>query len=142
MPKAKSQPSRWSGAQAQTAAQAANPVFRFPVVPAAEISSYFDHDPAAQSIQFYDGRVATAGFAFSCPSIGDSWVGCADGAGSEAACADDSELWYDEHHGIDFEYTTFWRTGESCDLSKFSAMTVTVLAPAAGIIDLVGEGSL
>ena len=35
-----------------------------------------------------------------------------------------------EHHGIDFEYTTFWRTGESCDLSKFSAMTVTVMAPA------------
>jgi hypothetical protein len=127
-----------AGAAAQ--AQAANPVFRFPVVPAAEISSYFDHDPAVQSIQFYDGRAASSGFVFSCPSIGDSWVGCTDAAGSEATCADASELWYDEHHGIDFEYTTFWRTGESCDLSKFSAMTVTVLAPAAGIIDLVGEG--
>lgn len=114
-------------------------IFRFPVVPAAEISSYFDHDPAAQSIQFYDGRSAASGFVFSCPQIGDSWVGCEDAAGSEGACADDRELWYDEHHGTDFEYTTFWRTGASCDLSKFAALTVTVLAPAAGIVDLVGE---
>lgn len=118
---------------------AQTPVFRFPVVPAAQISSYFDHDPAPQSIQFYDGRASAGGFVFACPDIGNSWIGCEDGASDEATCADENELWYDDHHGTDFEYTTFWRTGASCDLSKFSAMTVTVLAPAAGIVDLVGE---
>lgn len=114
-------------------------IFRFPVVPLAEISSYFDHDPGTQSVRFYDGRTAASGFIFSCPAVGDSWVGCEDGANSEAACADERELWYDEHHGTDFEYTTFWRTGASCDIAKFGALTVTVLAPAAGLVDLVGE---
>lgn len=125
-----------AGAQAATSSA----IFRFPVVPLAEVSSYFDHDPTAQSIHFYDDRVAASGFVFSCPSVGDSWVGCQDGASDEAACADEQELWYDEHHGTDFEYTTYWRTGSSCDLSKFGAVTVTVQAPAAGLIDYVGEG--
>lgn len=134
------QPAAQPGEEPGQTQTGATPVFRFPIVPAAEISSYFDHDPAAQSVRFYDGRSAASGFVFSCPQIGDSWVGCADAAGSsEAACANDSELWYDEHHGTDFEYTTFWRTGASCDIGKFGALTVTVLAPAAGIVDLVGE---
>jgi hypothetical protein len=117
------------------------PIFRFPVVPDVEISGYFDHDPASQSIQFYDGRVSTGGngFAFSCPSIGDAWVGCQDAAAGEPACSDDRELWYDDHHGTDFEYAAEWRTGASCDLSKFSAMEVIVYAPAPGLVDFVGE---
>ena len=71
---------------------AAAALFRFPVVPLAEISSYFDHDPAAQSVRFYDGGTAASGFVFSCPEVGDSWVGCEDAANSEAACPDDREL--------------------------------------------------
>ncbi len=124
---------------AQTATP--TPVFRFPVVPDVEISGYFDHDPASQSIQFYDGRASTGGngFAFACPAVGDAWVGCQDAAADEPACSDDRELWYDDHHGTDFEYTAEWRTGASCDLSKFAAMEVIVNAPAPGIVDFVGE---
>lgn len=116
-------------------------IFRFPVVPDAEISGYFDHDPASQSIVFYDGRtsVGTNGFTFSCPAVGGAWVGCADAATGEVACADESELWYDNHHGIDFEYSPDWRTGDSCDLDRFGTISPLVYAPAAGLVDFVGE---
>jgi murein DD-endopeptidase MepM/ murein hydrolase activator NlpD len=118
------------------------PIFRFPVVPDAEISGYFDHDPAEQSIVFYDGRssIGGHGFTFSCAEVGGAWVGCADAATGEAACADERELWYDNHHGIDFEYSPDWRTGDSCDLNKFDAVSLLVYAPAAGLVDFVGEG--
>ena len=117
-------------------------IFRFPVVPDVEISGYFDHDPAALSIAFYDGRNSTdvSGFAFACPAVGGAWVGCADAATGEAACADERELWYDNHHGIDFEYSPDWRTGESCDLDKFGDIAPLISAPAAGLVDFVGEG--
>jgi hypothetical protein len=116
------------------------PVFRFPVVPEAEVSSYFDHDPASQSIHFYDGRVSAglAGFTFACPAVGGAWVGCQDAATSEALCSDERELWYDDHHGTDFEYVVDWRTGASCDLNKFPVVEIIVYAPAAGIVDFVG----
>lgn len=118
------------------------PIFRFPVVADAEISGYFDHDPASQSIAFYDGRNSTGanGFTFSCPAVGGAWVGCADAATGEAACADTRELWYDNHHGIDFEYSPNWRTGDSCDLDKFGTISPLVYAPATGLVDFVGEG--
>ncbi len=120
------------------------PVFDFPVVPDAEISGFFDHDPANLSIRFYDGRTSTGanGFTFSCPAVGGAWVGCAHAATSEIACADDSELWYDNHHGIDFEYSPDWRTGDSCDLAKFELTLPLIYAPAPGIVDYVGENDL
>ncbi|MCB9156070.1 MAG: M23 family metallopeptidase [Caldilineaceae bacterium] len=129
-------------AQSSDQAAAATPVFRFPVVADAEISGYFDHDPASQSIVFYDGRASTAvnGFTFACSAVGGAWVGCTDAATSEAACADASELWYDDHHGIDFEYSPDWRTGDSCDLDKFGDISPLIYAPAAGVVDFVGEG--
>ena len=117
-------------------------IFRFPMVVDVEISGYFDHDPATRSIAFYDGRNGTGvnGFTFSCPAVGGAWVGCADAATGEAACADEDELWYDNHHGIDFEYSPDWRTGESCDLDKFGSISPLIYAPAAGLVDFVGEG--
>lgn len=118
------------------------PIFRFPVVPDAEISGYFDHDPTSPGIVFYDGRasVGTNGFNFSCPAVGGAWIGCAGDATSEAGCADEDELWYDNHHGIDFEYSPDWRTGNSCDLNKFGNISPLIYAPADGLVDFVGEG--
>ncbi len=120
---------------------AAMPIFSFPVVPDAVISAYFDHDPTSQSIVFYDGRTSTGadGFTFSCPAVGGAWVGCVDAASGEVACADGSELWYDNHHGIDFEYSPDWRTGDSCSLYKFGSISPLIYAPAAGLVDYVGE---
>lgn len=120
---------------------AATAIFSFPVVPDAEISGYFDHDPASQQIAFYDGRISTSGhgFTFSCPAVGGAWVGCTDAATGEAACADENELWYDNHYGVDFEYSPDWRTGDSCDLDKFGTISPLIYAPAAGIVDFVGE---
>lgn len=122
-------------------AHAQQAIFRFPVVEDAEISGYFDHDPASQRIAFYDGRTSTAssGFAFSCPAVGGAWIGCAEGASDEAACANEHELWYDNHHGIDFEYSPDWHTGDSCDLGKFGNISPLIYAPAAGVVDFVGE---
>ena len=129
-------------AQAGSQTRSSLSIFRFPVVADAEISGFFDHDPASQSIVFYDGLSSSgvSGFTFSCPAVGGAWVGCADNATGEAACADDRELWYDNHHGIDFEYSADWRTGDRCDLDKFGEISPLVYAPAAGIVDFVGEG--
>lgn len=117
------------------------PVFRYPVVADAEISGYFDHDPASQSITFFDGRASQPedGFSFSCPVIGGAWVGCEDSATNETSCANERELWYDNHRGIDFEYLPDWHTGASCDPDKFGPITIVIYAPAAGIVDYVGE---
>jgi len=128
-------------AQSNDPMPTAGGLFHFPVVADAEISGYFDHDPTSQSIAFYDGRTSssTNGFIFSCPAVGGAWVGCADSATSEAACEDDRELWYDGHQGIDFEYSPDWRTGDSCDLDKFELISPLIYAPAAGLVDFVGE---
>ena len=117
------------------------PVFRYPVVADAAVSGFFDHDPRAEAIVFFDGRQSQpgAGFRFSCLEVGGAWVGCEDPAIDEADCANERELWYDNHRGIDYEYATDWHTGASCDLDVFEAITVVVHAPAAGIVDLVDE---
>jgi murein DD-endopeptidase MepM/ murein hydrolase activator NlpD len=127
---------------ATTPGPASTPIFRFPIGSDFEVSGYFDHDPTSQRIAFYDGRNSTSGngFSFSCTAVGGAWVGCADSAQGEAACADDRELWYDNHQGIDFEYSRDWRTGARCDLDKFGTLTPLINAPAAGLVDLVGEG--
>lgn len=118
------------------------PVFDYPVVEDAEISGYFDHDPEDRRIVFFDGRASQPeeGFAFSCPEVGGAWIGCEDSVTGEAACADERELWYDNHHGIDFEYLPNWHTGASCDRDRFAEINVMVTAPAPGIVDFVGEG--
>lgn len=122
-----------------TPAQSA--LFHFPIVEDAEISGYFDHDPAVQSIAFYDGRVSSVnrGFAFSCPAVGGAWIGCTANVAGEAACANEDELWYDNHYGIDFEYSPNWHTGDSCDLARFGNISPLISAPAAGVVDFVGE---
>ena len=117
------------------------PIFRYPVVADAKVSGYFDHEPASQRIAFFDGRVSQPenGFAFSCPNVGGAWVGCIDPAIDEASCNNEQELWYDNHKGIDFEFVPEWHTGASCDPDSFGQVTIVVNAPAAGIVDFVGE---
>ena len=117
------------------------PIFRYPVVAGAEISGYFDHEPASRRITFFDGRASQPenGYAFSCPSVGGAWVGCLEPASDEASCSNQQELWYDNHKGIDYEFVPEWHTGASCDLERFGTVTMTVTAPAAGIVDFVGE---
>lgn len=129
-------------------ALAATPVFRDPVVAGAEISSYFDHDDTAQVVTFYDNRTSksNAGFLFTCPAIdevtpgaGDSWVGCEVDAGDETACPNTEELWYDNHHGIDYEYDAGWYTGAQCDPDRFGNVNPPVYAPAQGLVEFIGE---
>jgi murein DD-endopeptidase MepM/ murein hydrolase activator NlpD len=124
------------------------PVFHYPVVTATEISSYFDHDPTLEAITFYNGRTnaETGGFLFTCPAfddiapgVGNSWVGCETAGTSEAACVDEKELWYDNHQGIDYEYEADWRTGNQCDLARFANPAIPIYAPAAGLVDFIGE---
>lgn len=123
------------------------PFFRFPVVPNIEVSGLFDHngaypnDVSNQAVTFYNGRASMPpnGFQFTCPGVGDDWVGCEVAATSEADCPDDHELWYDKHHGIDYEYAIYWRTGDSCDLEKFAGLTHPVYAPANGKVALIQE---
>jgi hypothetical protein len=126
----------------------ATPVFRYPVVDNAEISSYFDHDDTVEVVTFYDGRrnSSDSGFLFSCPAFdkiapgeGNSWVGCATAAADEANCPDNQELWYDKHRGLDYEYAANWRTGSQCDLSRFDNVNLPVYAPAQGLVDTIGE---
>lgn len=131
-------------AQEESNALAQRPIFNFPVVPDAEISSYFDHDPASSSIIFYNGvsSMGNSGYLFSCPGVGQAWVGCATDASGEVACPNDQELWYDNHHGIDFEYSPEWHTGDTCNLDKFGDISPLIYAPAAGIVDFVGLNDL
>ncbi|MHB0874843.1 MAG: M23 family metallopeptidase [Anaerolineae bacterium] len=116
--------------------------FRSPVDPGNEVSSLFDHDPAPGSILFYDGRSNADGglFYFSCPQRGGGSVGCEQAATDEASCPDDAEMWYDNHHGIDYEFSSDWRTGDSCDLSRFDGISQPVYAAAAGRVAFVGYG--
>ncbi|MBE0695876.1 MAG: hypothetical protein IH586_03045, partial [Anaerolineaceae bacterium] len=90
-----------SSAEPETMNPAATPVFRFPVVPGAVISGYFDHNTLAGQVTFYDGRrnlSPSYGFYFSCtsPSMYD-FVGCQDAVSGEGSCANNRELWYDGH---------------------------------------------
>lgn len=124
------------------------PVFRYPVVTDTEISGYFDHDQTIETITFYNERSSgeAAGFLFTCPAFddiapgaGNSWIGCETETTTETACADDKELWYDNHQGIDYEYEANWRTGSQCDLARFANPAISIYAPASGVVDFVGE---
>ena len=130
-----------AAAQQEPAALAIG-VFRNPVVPVGVISGYFDHDPSSRSVVFYDGRRSSGsnyGFYFSCPEVGMwDYVGCLDAVSGEGACANNRELWYDNHKGIDYEYTTFWHTGAVCNLGRFTGITQAVYAPAAGLVFQAG----
>ena len=117
-------------------------VFRNPVVPGATISGYFDHSPANGTVTFYDGRRnnSTAnGFYFSCsaPYMYD-FVGCLDNVSGEAACPNNRELWYDGHHGTDYEFSAQWHTGAVCNPGKFGNLTLPIYAPARGLVQYVG----
>lgn len=121
---------------------AATPVFRFPVVPGAVISGYFDHNPAAGRVTFFNGRQnvsSSYGFYFSCttPNMYD-FVGCEDPVAGEAACADSRELWYDGHKGIDYEFSPAWHTGAACNPNLFTGITRGIYAPAAGKVQFAG----
>ncbi len=130
--------------EVETAAAAATalPIFRFPVVPGAVISGYFDHNPTAGRVTFYNGRQnasASYGFNFSCsnPYMHD-FVGCEDPVTGESACANNRELWYDGHKGIDYEYSPNWHTGAVCNPALFNGITRKVDAPAAGKVVFAG----
>lgn len=119
-------------------------VFRNPVVPGATISGYFDHSTADDVVVFYDGRRNNSpayGFYFSCsnPSMYD-FVGCMDNVSGEGACPNNRELWYDEHHGIDYEFSANWHTGAVCNPGKFGNLTLPIYAPARGLVQYVGYG--
>ncbi len=129
-------------------ALAPTPVFRRPVVEEAPISGYFDHDDRPQVITFYDGRSSAGGqgFLFTCPDlenvapgVGSAWIGCAEAADTEAACPNEQELWYDNHRGTDYEYVAGWHTGDTCDLDRFEPVNPPIYAPAAGLVNTVGE---
>lgn len=136
-----SQPAALQTNDANSLSAAATPVFRFPVVPGATISGYFDHQSASGIVMFYDGRHNSpgAGFYFSCsnPAMYD-WVGCEDAVAGEPACQNSRELWYDNHHGIDFEYSPAWHTGATCDPGRFAGITMPVYAPARGKVIMAG----
>lgn len=126
----------------EQAASAGKSIFRNPVVPGVPVSGYFDHSNESGIVVFYDGRrnAAGAGFYFSCNESQApmyDWVGCLDNVTGEPACANERELWYDGHHGIDYEFSWDWHTGARCDLSRFSGLTRPIYAPAAGLVDYV-----
>jgi len=126
---------------ADSPSQADMPYFRFPVVPGATISGYFDHHQSSGLVTFFNGRRnnSGAGFYFSCsnPSMYD-WVGCEDGVAGEAACSNARELWYDGHHGTDYEFSANWHTGAACDPGRFSGLTMPIYAPAPGQVLIAG----
>lgn len=134
-------------------AVSSTPLFRYPVVQNSITSAYFDHYQVYTTsgedydIRLYDGRNSLSlphGYIFTCSGIGDglAWIGCT-GAnyGSEVACPNSSELWYDNHKGIDFEYATNWHTGSSCNLAQFSGITKPIYAPASGYVSEVGNNA-
>lgn len=118
------------------------PVFRFPVVPGSTISGYFDHDQRSNFVVFFDGRRNAStqdGFFFSCPSVGMyDFVGCEDAVSGEGNCSNSRELWYDNHRGVDMEYSSGWHTGAVCDPSRFTGITSPVYAPAPGMVLFAG----
>ncbi len=123
------------------APQSAMPIFRSPVVPGATISGYFDHNSTRGLVTFHDGRRnnSGAGFYFNCssPAMYD-WVGCLDPVSGEPACNNSRELWYDNHHGTDYEYSPNWHTGAYCDPGRFAGITMPVHAPARGQVLMAG----
>jgi murein DD-endopeptidase MepM/ murein hydrolase activator NlpD len=128
--------------ETRAAAQAPTPVFRYPVVPGAIISGYFDHNPQSGQVTFYNGQrnlSSSYGFYFSCtsPNMYD-FVGCQDPVSGEPGCANNRELWYDGHKGIDYEYSASWHTGDTCDPARFTGITHPVYAPAAGKVMFAG----
>jgi murein DD-endopeptidase MepM/ murein hydrolase activator NlpD len=125
---------------AQQATATPTPFFRSPVAPGDEVSSLFDHDPRSGAVAFYDGRSNASGgsFYFGCPDRGGATVGCEQQADGEEACPDTAELWYDGHHGIDYEFSSDWRTGSSCDTARFAGITQPIYAAAAGRVAFVG----
>ncbi len=117
-------------------------IFRNPVVPGATISGYFDHNPASEYVTFHDGRKNNStgyGFYFSCtnPNMWD-FVGCQDNVSGEGSCPNNHELWYDEHHGTDYEFAANWHTGASCDPARFYGITRPIYAPARGKVLMAG----
>lgn len=120
-------------------------LFRNPVVPGAPISGYFDHDPRSGYVTFYDGRRnvnPSYGFYFTCsnPYMYD-FVGCQDNVSGVSACSPGRQLWYDSHHGTDYEYSTNWYTGAACDPARFTGITHPVYAPARGKVVRAGQDS-
>lgn len=124
------------------AAQQSIPIFRFPVVPGATTGGSFDHQPAERLVVLYDGRSnphSNAGFQYSCsnPWMSD-WVGCQDAVSGEIACSNSRELWYDNHRGIDYEFSPNWHTGAVCDPGRFSGLTMPIHSPARGQVLVAG----
>ncbi len=123
------------------AALADQSIFANPVVPDAVISGYFDHQSTAGLVTFYNGRASSAGagFTFTCsnPAMND-WVGCEDPVSGETACSNNRELWYDGHHGTDYEFSPNWYTGDTCDPSRFNGITRQIFAPARGQVLMAG----
>lgn len=119
------------------------PLFRNPVVPGAVISGFFDHNSADGYVTFYDGRhnnTPAYGFQFTCSSpYMNDFVGCEDNVNGVSACAQSRQLWYDNHHGTDYEYATNWYTGATCDPTRFNGITHPVYAPAKGKVVRAGE---
>lgn len=117
------------------------PIFRYPVVRGATISGYFDHNAESGVMTFYDGRRSSpgAGFYFQCssPWMYD-WVGCESGASGEPGCPNNRELWYDNHRGTDYEFSSRWHTGATCDPGRFTGITANIYAPAGGRVFMAG----
>jgi len=140
--------------QTPTPTQEATPIFRFPVVYDAEISGHFDHKnlfPWPQEdyqIYFYDGKISpnnSSGFTFICEDdllSGDEeeyWVGCSGPGGTNGCQSPSQEMWYDNHSGIDFEYSPNWHTGPICDPDSFGNLTKPVYSPASGKVVEMGD---
>ncbi len=121
--------------------QTGTPIFRHPVVPGAVISGYFDHQSAGGIVHHYNGRQNSpgAGFYFKCPSVYmNDWVGCEDVVAGEPGCANNREIWYDNHRGIDYEFAPNWHTGDTCNPGKFSGITMPIYAPARARVLMAG----
>jgi murein DD-endopeptidase MepM/ murein hydrolase activator NlpD len=124
-----------------TSSLPSTPVFHYPVVPGVPISGYFDHSQTNGIVTFYNGRHNNQGYGynFTCsnPYMND-WVGCEDNVAGEPSCSNSRELWYDNHKGIDYEYSTNWHTGSSCNIGQFSGITHPVYTPASGRVVWAG----
>jgi hypothetical protein len=119
------------------------PIFNNPVVPNAPISGYFDHSQngSDKKIVFYDGRQNNSpnyGFQFTCSNpVMNDFVGCTANVSGVENCKRSEQLWYDDHKGIDYEYSKDWYTGATCDKSRFAGITRKIYAPAAGKVSVV-----
>ncbi len=123
-------------------AAATTPIFRYPVVPGVVISGYFDHSAPSGWVTWYNGMKNNSpsyGYYFSCstPYMYD-FVGCADDVAGEPACPNYREVWYDGHHGTDYEFAANWHTGAVCDPDRFTGITMPIYSPAAGRVQFAG----